>query len=187
MGGHQVSPEAWQPICAHLSQIDITCYPIFLNGASTTWRSAPNQYLCEQDFPSKKITWNIIWLSAASLQIHIFCFDTYIHNYDHLESITSNSTAVSDDDLFRGLPTVRAVGLDLFHEVKILHDLTLYILLENGINFSSRWPLTKNDVGTVEPTRHNSSNEELRAVCIFAGVSHGKHARLVMLHFEVFV
>jgi len=62
----------------------------------------------------------------------------YIITTTSLESITSNSTAVSDDDLFCGLPTVRAVGLDLFHEVKILYDLTLYILLENGMNFFVR-------------------------------------------------
>ena len=42
-------------------------------------------------------------------------------------------------------------------------------------------------MGTVEPTRNNSGDEELRAVRILACISHGKETRLVVLDLEVLI
>jgi len=47
--------------------------------------------------------------------------------------------------------------------------------------------LAKDDVLSVQPTGDNSGDEELRAVCVGAGVGHGEQAGLGVLELEVLV
>jgi hypothetical protein len=41
--------------------------------------------------------------------------------------------------------------------------------------------LTKNDVLSIEPGRHDCGDEELRTIGVRAGIGHGEKARLGML------
>jgi len=47
--------------------------------------------------------------------------------------------------------------------------------------------LAKDDVLSVQPAGDNSGDEELRAVCVGAGVGHGEQAGLGVLELEVLV
>ena len=59
--------------------------------------------------------------------------------------------------------------LDLLHDVVPFQD------------------LAKDNMLAIEPTRNHSRNEELRAICVFAGVRHAEHSWLGVLQFEVLV
>lgn len=45
----------------------------------------------------------------------------------------------------------------------------------------------KDDVFAVQPWSLNGGDEELRTVCVFAGVSHAEPARSVVLQLEVLI
>ena len=47
--------------------------------------------------------------------------------------------------------------------------------------------LTEDDVGTIEPRGNDRGDEELRAVGVLSGVSHGKDTGLGVLELEVLI
>ena len=52
---------------------------------------------------------------------------------------------------------------------------------------SSKKKHTEDDVSTIEPGGHNGGDEELRAVGVLSGVSHGKDTGLGVLELEVLI
>mmetsp|Transcript_47837 Transcript_47837/g.97364 ORF Transcript_47837/g.97364 Transcript_47837/m.97364 type:complete len:206 (+) Transcript_47837:82-699(+) len=77
--------------------------------------------------------------------------------------------AVRDLDLLGRLARARAKALDLLDNVHAVLD------------------LTKHNVLAVQPARHDSGDEKLRAVGVGTSVGHGQQARAGVLHLEVLV
>ena len=72
-------------------------------------------------------------------------------------------------DLGAGFARLRAISINLLHNVQALYD------------------LTENDVLIVQPGSLDSANEELRSVGVGSGIGRGQNARTGMLQGEVLV